>query len=145
MLHDLIVCSRPVKEVSGRQTAGLLSISEWSLLKGFNSKAISGSPARLRRILQEAYGGIDEAFQQMHTTWLRRALTKGLKQTAMAGLVHSVLNPTSPERSPSGRAYGAGVAGVGVSAGASALPALSGVLAPLKPSLTRTHRKRSVQ
>lgn len=134
-----------LNEVSGRQTAGLLSISEWSLLKGFNSKAISGSPARLRRILQEAYGGIDEAFQQMHTTWLRRALTKGLKQTAMAGLVHSVLNPTSPERSPSGRAYGAGVAGVGVSAGASALPALSGVLAPLKPSLTRTHRKRSVQ
>ena len=88
-------------EVSGRQTAGYLSFSEWSLLKGFNSKAISGSPARLRRVLQEAYGSVDMAFQKMHTSWLRRALAKGLKQTALAGLVHSVLNPSAPERSPS--------------------------------------------
>eukprot|EP00438_Fugacium_kawagutii_P033094 Skav229607 [mRNA] locus=scaffold510:240159:244843:+ [translate_table: standard] len=87
-------------EVSGRQTAGMLSFSEWSLLKGFNSKAISGSPARLRRVLQEAYGSVDMAFQKMHTSWLRRALVKGLKQTALAGLVHNVLSP-SPERSPS--------------------------------------------
>ena len=87
--------------VSGRQTAGFLSFSEWSLLKGFNSKAISGSPARLRRVLQGAYGSVDMAFQRMHTSWLRRALTKGLKQTALAGLVHSVLHPSAPERSPS--------------------------------------------
>lgn len=89
-----------LNEVSGRQTAGFLSFSEWSLLKGFNSKAISGSPARLRRILQESYGSVDMAFQRMHTSWLRRALVKGLRQTALAGLVHSVLNPTAPERSP---------------------------------------------
>lgn len=88
-------------EVSGRQTAGMLSFSEWSLLKGFNSKAISGSPARLRRVLQEAYGSVDMAFQKMHTSWLRRALVKGLKQTALAGLVHNVLSPSAPERSPS--------------------------------------------
>ncbi|CAE7565482.1 unnamed protein product [Symbiodinium natans] len=89
-------------EMPGRQATGYLSFSEWSLLKGFHSKAIAGSPARLRRIIEEVYGSVDEAFQRMHTAWLRRALAKGLKQTALAGLMHCVLNPKpSLERAPS--------------------------------------------
>ncbi|CAJ1393239.1 unnamed protein product [Effrenium voratum] len=46
----------------------------------------------------------------MHTNWLRRALAKGLKQTALAGLVHCVLNPdAAAERTPSrSRSRGSG-------------------------------------
>eukprot|EP00927_Polykrikos_kofoidii_P053917 TRINITY_DN48437_c0_g1_i1.p1 TRINITY_DN48437_c0_g1~~TRINITY_DN48437_c0_g1_i1.p1 ORF type:complete len:1389 (-),score=208.90 TRINITY_DN48437_c0_g1_i1:139-4305(-) len=74
-------------ETSGRQTPGTLSKGEWSLLKGFDARAISGSPARLKKVLSERYGSIDIAFQQMHSAWLKRALAKSLTQTALAGLL----------------------------------------------------------
>jgi len=103
-------------EMPGRQASGYLSFSEWSLLKGFNAKTISGSPARLRRIIEEVYGSVDEAFQRMHTAWLRRALAKGLKQTALAGLMHCVLKPKSLlERAPSRAAGSSLLAGSSVS------------------------------
>jgi len=105
-------------EMPGRQATGYLSFSEWSLLKGFQSKAIAGSPARLRRIIEEVYGDVDEAFQRMHTAWLRRALAKGLKQTALAGLMHCVLapKPVSLERAPSRAAGSPVLADSGLSA-----------------------------
>merc|ERR1719456_2057211 len=73
-------------EASGKHADGQLTQSEWSLLKGLNSKALVGSPARLRKLLLDKYGGIDQAFQHIHTSWLQRALAKGLKQLALAGM-----------------------------------------------------------
>merc|ERR1711974_366594 len=58
----------------------------WSLLRGFSSRAITGSPARLRRVLEEKYGSLDEAYLQIHTSWLRRELAEGIERTALAGL-----------------------------------------------------------
>jgi len=94
---DLKVLFLFLNEAAGKQSQanGFIGMGEWSALKGFNSKAITGSPARLRRILQENYGSVDSAFQKMHTSWFKRALAKGLKQTALAGLIHTVLQPSS--------------------------------------------------
>jgi len=77
-------------EASGKSANGQLTESEWSLLKGFSSRAITGSPARLRRILEEHYGGAAPAFQRMHTAWMRRALPQGLRQTALMGLARAI-------------------------------------------------------
>merc|ERR1719478_666784 len=73
-------------EASGKHADGQLTQSEWSLLKGLDSKALTGSPARLRKMLVKEYGGMDQAFQHIHTSWLQRALAKGLKQLALSGL-----------------------------------------------------------
>lgn len=78
-------------EAAGRQANGFLTLGEWQLLKGFNSKAFTGSPARLRRILEEQFGDMDTAFQRMHTAWLQGALSKGLRQATLAGLARCLL------------------------------------------------------
>merc|ERR1712039_407530 len=75
---------------SGKPSKGYLTKSEWSLLKGFDSRALCGSPARLRRILEEHYGDLDAAFQKMHTAWLQQALADGVNQVALAGLARAL-------------------------------------------------------
>jgi len=86
-----------LSQASQERTTGNLGANEWSLLKGFNSRALTGCPARLRRILLERYGGMDQAFQQMHNTWLSQALIQGLLQTALAGLARALCGQTVPE------------------------------------------------
>merc|ERR1711907_689678 len=45
---------------SGKQRSdGYLTKNEFSLLKGLNSRALAGSPARLCRILQQQYESLD--------------------------------------------------------------------------------------
>jgi len=87
---DLTLVFLFLSEASGKQANGYLTQTEWALLKGFGSRALTGSPARLRKILEEHYGGMEQAFQRMHSSWLKRALVKGLKQTALAGLAHAL-------------------------------------------------------
>lgn len=79
-----------LSQASQERTTGNLGVNEWSLLKGFNSRALTGCPARLRRILLERYGGMDQAFQQMHTTWLSRALVGSLLQTGLADMARAL-------------------------------------------------------
>jgi hypothetical protein len=69
---------------------GYIEEGDWGLLKGLNARAVSGSPARLRRILKERLGGVDQAFEKMHTSWIQRALIKGMKQTAFGLLAHAL-------------------------------------------------------
>lgn len=91
---------------SGRRGNGFLNRNEWSLLSGFTSTAITGNPARLRRILEEHYGDLDAAFQEMHTSWLKSALADGLKQAALAGLARALCsgrNAMEGRRSPGSR------------------------------------------
>lgn len=76
--------------VSGSDGHGFLNHKSWSILKGFNSRVITGNPARLHKILDEQYGGVDEAFERMHTSWLKRALTKGLRRQALVGLARAL-------------------------------------------------------
>jgi len=83
-----------------RKADGYITSNEWNLLKGLSSRAITGSPARLRRILDERYGGMDQAFLQMHTSWLRRALHKGLVQEVLASMacgLHAASENSSPQ------------------------------------------------
>merc|ERR1712039_105616 len=75
---------------SGKPSKGYLTKSEWCLLKGFDSRALCGSPARLRRILEEHYQDLDTAFQTMHTSWVKQALSDGVKQVALAGLARAL-------------------------------------------------------
>lgn len=89
---DLCMCFLFLDEASGKHSDGYLTKEEWALLKGFDARAVTGSPARLRRILNEKYGGVDAAFEQMHTSWLKRALVKGRMQTAIAGLARAITN-----------------------------------------------------
>lgn len=84
-------------EATSTRSSGLLSRGEWGLLKGFDSRALTGNPARLRRILDEQYGGLDEAFARMHASWLKRALVKGLRHLALAGL-SSAINAAASQR-----------------------------------------------
>eukprot|EP00929_Paragymnodinium_shiwhaense_P074651 TRINITY_DN38212_c0_g1_i1.p1 TRINITY_DN38212_c0_g1~~TRINITY_DN38212_c0_g1_i1.p1 ORF type:complete len:1329 (+),score=267.67 TRINITY_DN38212_c0_g1_i1:38-4024(+) len=69
---------------SEKPADGYMGKQEWSLLRGFDTRFLHGSPSRLRKILDKQYGGIDRAFQKMHTSWLRRALLKARQQTALA-------------------------------------------------------------
>jgi len=77
-------------EAYKKHANGVLTLAEWHLLRGFDSRALTGSPARLRRILKERYGSVDQAFETMHTSWLKRALVKGLGETALAGLARTL-------------------------------------------------------
>merc|ERR1712220_21568 len=88
-------------EASGKHADGTLTQSEWSLLKGLDSKALRGSPARLRKRRESQYGGLDEAFLHIHTVWLQRALAKGLKQQAMVGVMRALSEQPETGRSPS--------------------------------------------
>jgi Ca2+-binding EF-hand superfamily protein len=74
---------------------GFLTKNEWSLLMGLNSRSLAGSPARLRRILEQKYGGMDQAFETMHTAWLERALPRGLRHTALTRLARVLLTAIS--------------------------------------------------
>jgi len=86
---------------SGKQRSdGFLTKNEWSLLKGLDSRSLAGSPARLRRIIQQEYGGMDRAFELMHTSWLERALPQGLRQTALTRLARVLSSETGAEGSP---------------------------------------------
>merc|ERR1712190_473313 len=78
-------------EATGKHADGFLTFNEFALMKGFQSRALTGNPARLRRILEE-HGGFDAAFKRMHTSWLRRALINGLRQTAVRGLGRAFAN-----------------------------------------------------
>lgn len=78
-------------EASGKRSNGQLTKPEWSLLKSFDCNAVTGHPARLRKFITDHYGGVDEAFQAIHTSWLKRALMKGLKQLAIAGMARALL------------------------------------------------------
>ncbi|CAK0861563.1 unnamed protein product [Prorocentrum cordatum] len=75
---------------AGRLGGGFLSRAAWSALGGFSSRAVTGSPARLRRVLEERYGDLDRAFQHMHTAWLRRALSEGLRRAALEGMARAL-------------------------------------------------------
>lgn len=87
---DIKVLFLFITEASGKHANGFLSQGEWALLKGLSSSAIVGSPARLRKILEQRYGGLEEAFQRMHASWMKRALVKGLKQTALGAMARAL-------------------------------------------------------
>mmetsp|Transcript_17054 Transcript_17054/g.39817 ORF Transcript_17054/g.39817 Transcript_17054/m.39817 type:complete len:1141 (+) Transcript_17054:159-3581(+) len=74
---------------SGKHVDGFLDSNQWSLLKGLTSRALTGSPARLRRVLLAEYAGLDQAFEKIHTAWLQRALPRGLRRMAIAELAHA--------------------------------------------------------
>eukprot|EP00403_Amphidinium_massartii_P036271 CAMPEP_0178446022 /NCGR_PEP_ID=MMETSP0689_2-20121128/40542_1 /TAXON_ID=160604 /ORGANISM="Amphidinium massartii, Strain CS-259" /LENGTH=1146 /DNA_ID=CAMNT_0020070739 /DNA_START=91 /DNA_END=3529 /DNA_ORIENTATION=- len=76
-------------EASGKHADGFLDANEWSLLKGLTSRALTGSPARLRRVLLAEYGSMDQAFEAIHTSWLQRALPRGLRRMAIAELAQA--------------------------------------------------------
>eukprot|EP00929_Paragymnodinium_shiwhaense_P074369 TRINITY_DN38054_c0_g1_i1.p1 TRINITY_DN38054_c0_g1~~TRINITY_DN38054_c0_g1_i1.p1 ORF type:complete len:1144 (+),score=237.42 TRINITY_DN38054_c0_g1_i1:70-3501(+) len=76
-------------EATGKHADGLLNASEWALMKGFSVDCLSGNPARLRKLLHSKFGGIDAAFTRMHKEWLRAALVKGLRNTALRGLARA--------------------------------------------------------
>jgi len=49
-----------------------------------------GSTNRIR----QDHGGYDAAFKRMHTSWLRRALIDGLRQTAVRGIARAFASDT---------------------------------------------------
>lgn len=87
---DLKVLFLFITAASGKHANGFLTQGEWVLLQGLSSSAITGCPARLRKILEEEYGGMEQAFQRMHTSWMKRTLVKGLKQIALAAMVRAL-------------------------------------------------------
>lgn len=77
-------------EASGKHADGFMRHSEWALLKGLSSRALTGSPARLRKLLTTKYPSMEAAFERMHTHWLERCLIKGLKQCALGGIARAL-------------------------------------------------------
>jgi len=86
---------------SGKHVDGFLDSNQWSLLKGLTSRALTGSPARLRRVLLAEYASLDQAFEKIHTSWLQRALPRGLRRMAIAELAHAQSEVTGVDTEPS--------------------------------------------
>eukprot|EP00928_Gymnodinium_smaydae_P042932 TRINITY_DN28864_c0_g1_i1.p1 TRINITY_DN28864_c0_g1~~TRINITY_DN28864_c0_g1_i1.p1 ORF type:complete len:1219 (+),score=292.60 TRINITY_DN28864_c0_g1_i1:204-3860(+) len=103
-------------EATGKHADGFLNESEWALMKGFDSRSLVGSPARLLRLLEETYGGVDMAFQTMHTSWLQRALLAGLRRVAVHGAARAFASASADGDSAAAGSAGAGgsASGAGV-------------------------------
>jgi len=74
---------------SGQSSNGHLAFDEWSLLAGFDSKTINGNPARLRKFLEEEYGGPEAAFKRIQSLYQARAVWERLEKLAISGLVRA--------------------------------------------------------
>lgn len=79
-------------EASDQSTSGCLTYMEWQLLHGFEARAITGNPARLRRFLEQQFGNMEEAYQQLQTSWQARVIRERLTQAALNGLVRALRN-----------------------------------------------------
>jgi len=78
-------------EASDQCCNGYLTSADWQLLHGFEAKTITGSPGRLRRFLENEFGSMDKAWQQLSATWRVRIVKERIEQLAMNGLVRALL------------------------------------------------------
>lgn len=90
---DLLALFCFLDEAGGRPD-GQLTQAEWSLLRCFDSRSLSGSGARLRRVLRERHGSCDKAFVSMHEAWMQEELTRGLRRQCLATLARA-FSPSS--------------------------------------------------
>lgn len=77
-------------EASDQSTSGCLTYMEWQLLRGFESRAVMGSPARLRKFLEQQFGNMEEAYKQLQASWQARVVNERLTQAALNGLVRAL-------------------------------------------------------
>jgi len=75
-------------ESTGKHASGSLTVKEWSLLRAFDARAVTGAPARLRKILKEKYGTLDNAFEAIYRAWLPHDLRARLDMLALARVMH---------------------------------------------------------
>merc|ERR1712232_726490 len=72
--------------VIDENASGRLTYMEWQLLRGFEARAIAGSPSRLRRFLEKHYGDMEEAYKSMQAHWQARVVRERLIQSVLNGL-----------------------------------------------------------
>lgn len=91
-------------EVTGGHASGFLTMKEWSLLHAFDARAVTGCPARLRKLLKTKYGNLDSAFDAFYQSWLPGELRHRLDMFALARVMHGcghdekTTNSNSPNR-----------------------------------------------
>lgn len=85
---DLINVFIFLDEVTGGHASGFLTMEEWSLLHAFDARAVTGCPARLRKILKQKYGTLDSAFENLYTAWLPHELRSRLDMLSLARVMH---------------------------------------------------------
>jgi len=86
-LHSLFLF---LDSATGQSSNGYLTFDEWSLMAGFDSQTITGNPARLRKFLEDAYGGPEEAFNRILGLYQARAVRERVEQLAISGLVQAL-------------------------------------------------------
>lgn len=96
-------------EASDQSTSGCLTYLEWQLLRGFEARAFSGSPARLRRFLEQQFGDMQEAYKQLQASWQARVVRERLTQAALNGLVRAMRNCASDGKRANFRNVSTGV------------------------------------
>jgi Ca2+-binding EF-hand superfamily protein len=87
-------------EASDQSTSGCLTYMEWQLLRGFESRAVAGSPARLRRFLEQQFGNMEEAYKILQASWQARVVRERLTQAALNGLVRAMRSIAHDARNP---------------------------------------------
>jgi len=73
-------------EATGSHANGFISMDEWGLLRAFDATAITGSPAKLRRFLEDNFGSPQEAYEDIHEAWMAGLLRKNLDRVAFVNL-----------------------------------------------------------
>jgi len=88
-------------EVTGGHASGFLTMKEWSLLQGFDARAIKGCPARLRKALKQKFSTLDGAFDALYSMWLPHELRARLDMLSLARVMHVLGHDASDNNSTS--------------------------------------------
>lgn len=78
-------------EASDQACNGYINYGDWQLLHGFEARAITGSPARLRRFLENEFETVDEAWKQLIATWATQLVKVRIDQLALSSLVRALI------------------------------------------------------
>jgi Ca2+-binding EF-hand superfamily protein len=74
-------------QITGARASGKLSFKEFRLLRGFESRATTGVPARLRKMLVTKFGSLEDAFSTVYDAWLPKELRGRVEALALRQIV----------------------------------------------------------
>merc|ERR1719487_237916 len=74
-------------QVTVAERPGRLTIKEFRLLRGFQSRAAVGVPARLRKMLVGKFGSLEQAFKSLYEGWLPKELRGRVEAIALRQIV----------------------------------------------------------
>lgn len=76
-----------IDQITGSDASGALSFTEFRLLRAFESKAVIGIPAKLRKYLVTRFGSLDDAFQTLYQAWLPKEMRGRMEAMALRQIV----------------------------------------------------------